>query len=111
MTGASLAQAIDHVAKELVVAALVGAHRNAVRIFLDRGAHDIVDAAVVTEVNHLDALRLDQSTHDVDRRIMAIEQGRCGDKAQRCVFARTRGQIGGWCTHESIPGCQNFNVD
>ena len=81
-------QPVDHVAEELDVAALVGTDRDAVGIFLDGRAHDVVDAAVVAEVNHLGALRLDQAPHDVDRRVVAVEQGRRGYEAQGGVPGR-----------------------
>ena len=78
-----IAQPVDHVAEILVVPALVGTDRDAVGIFLDRGAHDVVDAAVVTEVDDLRALRLDQAPHDVDRGVVAVEQRRRGHEPQR----------------------------
>jgi 3-deoxy-D-manno-octulosonate 8-phosphate phosphatase KdsC-like HAD superfamily phosphatase len=43
---------------------------------------DVVHRAVVAEVDHLGALRQD-APHDVDRRVVAVEQARGGDEAQR----------------------------
>jgi hypothetical protein len=74
---AALAQQLDQVGEELDVAALVRADRHALDVFLDGGGDDLVDRAVVTEVDDLGALRLKDAPHDVDRRVMAIEQ-RCG---------------------------------
>ncbi len=54
--GAALAQQLDEVAEVLDVAALVGADRDALRVLLDRGRDDLVDRAVVAEVDHLGAL-------------------------------------------------------
>ena len=79
--GPLLLELVDHVAKELVMAALVGADGDPVGILLDRGAHDVVDAAVVPEMNDLGTLRLDQAAHDVDRGVVAVEQRRGGDEA------------------------------
>ncbi len=39
-----------------------------------RGGHHLVDAAVVTEVDDLGALRLQQPAHDVDGGVVAVEQ-------------------------------------
>jgi hypothetical protein len=57
--------------------------RDAVGVFLQRGAHDVLDAAVVAQVHDFRALRLDQPAHDVDRRIVAVEQAGRGNEAQR----------------------------
>ena len=80
---AELTQPIDHVGEELHMTALVRTDRDAVGIFLDSRPHDVVDAAVVAEVDNLDALGLYQAAHDVDRRIVAVEQGCRRNEAQR----------------------------
>ena len=56
------------------MAALVGGDRDRVRVFLDRGLDDLVDRAVVAEVDHLGALRLEQPPHDVDGGVVAVEE-------------------------------------
>ena len=43
-----------------------------VGVFLQRGAHDVLDRAVVAEVDDFGALRLDQPAHDVDRGVVAV---------------------------------------
>ena len=45
-------------------------------------SHDLGDAAVVAEVDHLRAAHLQQPADHVDRRIMPVEQRRGGDEAQ-----------------------------
>jgi len=50
---AALAQHVEHVTEKLLVPALVGAHRNGVGVFLDGGAHDLADRAVVAQMHHL----------------------------------------------------------
>ena len=48
-------------------------HRFRGNVFLQRGAHDIFNRAVVAEMDHLDAGGLQDAPHDVDRRVMPIE--------------------------------------
>src|SRR5437867_221831 len=80
--GASaLAQKIQHVLEELDVAALIRRDRDAVRVFLQRGRDDVLDRSVMAEVDHLAAGRLEDPAHDVDRRVVAVEQARRGDEA------------------------------
>ena len=71
----------------LVVAALVGADGDGVGILLDRGAHDVGDAAVVAQMHHFGAVRLQQAPDHVDRGIVAVEQGGGGNEAQRRLAA------------------------
>jgi hypothetical protein len=77
------------------VTTLVGTDGYTVRVFLDGSSHDIVDTPVVAEMDDFRPLRLDQSTHNVDRRVMAIEQRSGGNEAQRWFlgFARSFGQV------------------
>ena len=49
-------QPVDEVAEVLDVPALVGADRDALGVLLDGRSHDLLDAAVVPEVDDLDAL-------------------------------------------------------
>ena len=85
---ALLLEHVDHVLEVLVVAALVGADRDAVGIFLDGRAHDVGHAAVVAEVHHLGAARLQQPAHHVDGRVVAVEQRRCRHEAQHAATRR-----------------------
>ena len=80
---AALAQQVDEVAEVLDVPALVRADGDAVRVLLDRGRDHLVDRAVVPEVDHLGALPLQDPPHDVDRRVVPVEQARRGDEADR----------------------------
>jgi len=82
VAGAVLAQHVDHVAEVLVVAAVVRAHGDTVRILLDRGADDVGHAAVVPEVDHLGAMGLQDPANDVDGRVVSVEQRRSADEAQ-----------------------------
>ena len=64
--------------------------RNGVRVFLDSGVDDFGDRAVVTEVDDLGTGGLQDATHDVDRRVVAVEQARGSDEAQpgTCSYLR-----------------------
>ena len=63
------------------MAALVAAHGDALGVLLQRGRDDLVDRAVVPQVDHLGAHALEDASHDVDRGVMAVEQARGGDEA------------------------------
>ena len=58
MTGAALVQQVDHVFEIFDMPALIGAHRDGVGVLLDGGGDDVVDRAVVAEVDHLRTVRL-----------------------------------------------------
>ncbi len=74
VSGAQLAQAIHQVAEELEVSPLVGGDRDGVGVLLDRGRDDLVDGAIVTQMNHLGTLSLEDAPHDVDGGIVSVEQ-------------------------------------
>ncbi len=96
VAGVAFAQHVDHVLEVLDVAALVGRQRDAVGVFLQRSADHVLDAAVVAEVDDFGALRLDEPTHDVDRRVVAVEEAGRGDETQRRGrFRGDRGFAGG----------------
>ncbi len=81
VTQTDLAQALDEIREVLDMTALVGAHRHAVHVLLERGVHDVVDRAVVAEVHHLRALRLEHAPDDVDGGVVAVEEARRGHEA------------------------------
>src|SRR5205814_26675 len=81
---AAFAQHVHHVGEILVVAALVGAHGDRIRVLVDGGAHDVGDAAIVAEVHHLRAARLQQAPDHVDGGIVAVEQRGRGHEPQGC---------------------------
>ena len=72
--GTGLGQAVDEVAEVLDVPALVGREGHALHVLLEGRTDDGVDAAVVAEVHHLRALALQHPPHDVDRRVVPVEQ-------------------------------------
>src|SRR5882672_1138761 len=71
---AAAAQQVDHVREVLDVAALVRGDRDALHVFLQRGRNDFVDRAVVAEMDHFRAARLQDAAHDVDGRVVAVEK-------------------------------------
>ena len=83
VAGLALTEAVNHVAKELQVAALVGTHRDGGGVLLNGGVHDLAYRAVVPQVNHLGPLPLEDAPHDVDRRVVAVEQTGGGNDAGR----------------------------
>ena len=74
--GAPLGQQLDQVAEVLHVAALVGADGHALDVLCDGGGDDLLDRAVVAEMDHLDPLGLEEAAHDVDGGVVAVEQAR-----------------------------------
>ncbi len=79
---ATFPQHLDHVREVLVVAALIGTHRNGVCVLLDRRPHNVRDAAVMAKVHDFGAVRLQQAADHVDRGVVAVEQRGGGNEAQ-----------------------------
>ncbi len=79
--GAALFQQLEHVGEELHVAALVGRHGDGLGVLLHGGVDDVLDRAVVAEVDHLGAVRLEDPAHHVDGRVVAVEERGGGDEA------------------------------
>ena len=104
MAGVALAQHVDHVLHVFHVPALVAGQRDGIGVFLQGGAHHVFHRAVVAQVDHLRALRLDQAAHDVDRGVVAIEQAGGGDEAQRSGLGPgVRKGLGGGYAHGAGP--------
>ena len=78
---AALPERVDDVLEVLEVAALVRADGDALRVLLQRRGDDLVDRAVVPEVDHLGPHVHQDPPHDVDRCVVAVEQRRGGDDA------------------------------
>ncbi len=99
-------QQVDHVLEILDVAALVGADRDALDVFLQGGRHHVVDATVVAQVDHLGAHALQDAPHDVDRRVMPVEQAGGRDEADLVgrAVVRERLEFGGQVGHGFSPG-------
>ncbi len=61
----------------------------ALGVLLDRGLDDLVHGAVVPEVDHLGAGVLEDAAHDVDRRIVSVEE-----RGRRHEAYGVRGDVG-----------------
>ena len=83
LPGAGLGQQLRQVLEVLDVAALVGTDRHPLGILLQHRVDDLADRAVVPEVHHLGALRLQDAPHDVDRRVVPVEQRGRRDEPHR----------------------------
>ena len=89
-----LAQQVDHVAEKLDVPALVAADRDRLGIFLERCLDDVLRRSVMTKMDHFRSASLEDAAHDVDRRIVPVEERGGRDDADRM-----RGTIGLDWTH------------
>src|SRR5438874_5846823 len=111
---APLAQEIDHVLEVLHVSALVGGHRDPLDVFLERGRHDLLDRAVVPQMDNFGTARLQDAAHDVDRGVVAVEKRRRRHEADlvlRLVFGVPGGtQIGHGCPNASGSGWRNARL-
>ena len=108
VTGARGAQQLHEVLEVLHVPALVGRDRHALDVLLQRGVHDLLDRAVVAEVDHLAALALEDPPHDVDRGVVAVEQAARGDQADR-VGGDVQAVHG--ALHRQMFGCPSIWVE
>ena len=83
VAGAGLLEQLDEVFEVLDVPALVGRDRHPLGVLLDRRIHDFLHGAVVAEVDDLGTLALHDPPHDVDRRVVAVEEAGRADDAHR----------------------------
>ena len=70
---AALAQQVDQVFEEFDVAALVARNGHPLDVLLDGRVHDLLHGAVVAEMDHLDPGVLNDPAHDVDGRVVSVE--------------------------------------
>jgi hypothetical protein len=61
-------------------AALIGRDRDALHVLLQGGVDDLLHRAVVAQVDDLATLAPGDPPHDVDRRIVSVEQARGRDE-------------------------------
>ena len=71
---AALAQQVHHVLEILNVPALIRADRDALCVLLQSCCDHFIDRTVVAQVNHLSAHALQDTAHDVDGSVVAVEQ-------------------------------------
>ncbi len=104
VAGAALPQQVHHVLEELHMAALVAGEGDALGVLLDGRLHDVLHGAVVAQVDHLAAGGLDDAAHDVDGRVVAVEEAGGRDEADLvlrrvAVGCKNRGIRRGECGH------------
>ena len=68
------------------MAALVGANGNTLGIFLQCRLNHLGHRAVVSQVNHLNTGALQYAAHNINCRIVAIEETSSGNKTQGNAF-------------------------
>ena len=77
------AESIDEVLEVLEVAALVRANGHALNVLGDCRRDHFIDGSVVAEVDDLGPLRLQEPAHDVDGRVVTVEETGGRDEAHR----------------------------
>ena len=87
------AQAVEQVGEVLHVAALVGADGHGLNVFGHHGGGHLVDRTVVAEVDDLGPLTLEEPAHDVDGRVVAVEEGGRGHHPHRVHRAVERRRL------------------
>ena len=65
---------VHHVFEILDVSALIRTDGDALRVFLQGGGDNLVNAAVVSQMNHFCAHALQDAPHDVDGRVVPVKQ-------------------------------------
>src|SRR5699024_5426771 len=115
VAGAAFCQQLDQVGEVLDVPTLIGTDRHTVRVLRDGRGNDLVHRAIVPQVHHFGPLRLQDATHDVDRRVMAVEQARRGDEPDRVLWgvqlgAHTSKILGRPTILKTLPGDERLNT-
>ncbi len=80
---ALFAQSIDYVGKKFNVPTVVTGDANRSNIFLDRGPHDIFDRAMITEINHFNAVPDELEIDRVDSTVVSVANRDSGENADR----------------------------
>ena len=83
MAGLVLDEEIAHISEELHVTTLIGSHCDGVSILLYGRLDDVQTRAVVTQMDDFNTIRLEDPPEDVDRSIVTVKQGGCGDESSR----------------------------
>src|SRR6476620_6537743 len=80
MATAVLFQQVFHVLEKLHVTALVRGNGNTLHVFLNSAFYYLCHTAVMTQVNNLCSLALENAAHNIDRCIVPVEKrGRRND--------------------------------
>ena len=81
---------VDHVLQVLDMTALVRAQRDRMHIFLYRRVDNFRHRAVMAQMDDFGTRGLQDTAHDINRRVVTIEQARRGDKAKLQRLTRAR---------------------
>jgi hypothetical protein len=81
---------VDQVFKVFDMPTLVRADCDGVCIFLDSSIHDFLHRSIVSQVDYFGTAGLQDTAHDIDSRIMAIEQARRGHEPQPALLGCRR---------------------
>ena len=88
--GIPFTQPVDHVLEKLDVSSLIGGDRNGVCVFIQGCSYDLVNAAIVAEMDHLATVPHQQPADNIDARVMSVEQTGSRYEAQLSSFSRGR---------------------
>ena len=83
MSRAHLIEQTSEIGEVLDMTTLVGRNRHCLDVLLHRGASHFGHGPVMAEVDHLGPLRLQYAAHDVDGRVVAVEETRRRDDSDR----------------------------
>ena len=74
---ALLFETIDDIFKKFEMPALIAGNANSLGIFFNRRIDNFFNRSIMTEMNHFRTGALQDTTHDINRRVMAIKKGSC----------------------------------
>ncbi len=81
MRGAPLSEQVDHVFEKLHVPALVARDGDALHVLLDGRLDDLVNGAIVAQMDDLGAAGLEQTPDQIDGGVVSVEKAGRRDKA------------------------------
>ena len=97
MPFATLSQKINNILEKFEMTSLIATDCDALSILLDSGRDNFLDRAIVTQVDHLCARGLQQTTDYVNRGIMTIKKTGGGNNTDLVlVFCRVQGRPRAW---------------
>ncbi len=79
----AFAQKSDHFREELDVPAVITGNANGAHVFLDRGADNIADRAMITKIDDLNAVPDELEIDCIDRAVVAVTNWNSGEDANR----------------------------
>ena len=81
MSAATLVEQVFHVFEELHMSPLIAGNGNPLGVFFNGGLHDLFHTSVMPEVNDLGPLLLQDPSHNINGRVMAVKQAGGGNDA------------------------------